>query len=133
MEHRCPFDETEHRGRRVIPDHECLRRRKTGIMASVLTPYPGPDQRPRLRHRSRSDLQGESSMNVALWIITGILAVAFLGGGVLKVITPKEKLAAMANQGWAEDFGPGTIKAIGSLEILGAIGLTLPAMLDIAP
>jgi uncharacterized membrane protein YphA (DoxX/SURF4 family) len=72
-------------------------------------------------------------MNVVLWITAGILAMAFLAGGVLKVVTPKEKLAAMANQGWAEDFGPGSIKAIGSLEILAAIGLTLPAMLDIAP
>jgi uncharacterized membrane protein YphA (DoxX/SURF4 family) len=72
-------------------------------------------------------------MNVALWIIAGILAVAFLVGGVQKVITPKPKLAGMSNQGWAEDFGPGSIKTIGALEILAAIGLTLPAILDIAP
>ena len=72
-------------------------------------------------------------MNTALWIVAGVLALAFLTGGIRKVITPKDKLVTMANQGWAEDFGPGAIKAIGALEILAAIGLTLPAILDIAP
>ena len=34
---------------------------------------------------------------------------------------------------WVLDFRPGTLKAIGALEILGAVGLILPALLDIAP
>jgi uncharacterized membrane protein YphA (DoxX/SURF4 family) len=71
-------------------------------------------------------------MNVVLWIIAGVLAAAFLGSGLMKIIQPKEKLAA-AGMAWTEDFTPGTIKTIGALEILGAIGLILPAVLDIAP
>jgi hypothetical protein len=72
-------------------------------------------------------------MNVALWIIAGLLAVAFLSSGVMKLIRPKEKLAAAPGGGWAEDFSAGAIKAIGALEVLAAAGLILPAALDIAP
>jgi hypothetical protein len=35
--------------------------------------------------------------------------------------------------GWVEDFNAGTVKAIGALEVLAAVGLVLPAALDIAP
>jgi hypothetical protein len=72
-------------------------------------------------------------MNVALWIIAGLLAVAFLAGGTFKLVLSKEKLAAARGGGWAEDFSAGAIKAIGGLEILAAVGLVLPAALDIAP
>jgi uncharacterized membrane protein YphA (DoxX/SURF4 family) len=71
-------------------------------------------------------------MNIALWIIAGLLAVAFLAGGAMKVIQPKEKLAA-SGFGFVQDFSAGAVKAIGTLEILAAVGLILPAALDIAP
>ncbi len=70
-------------------------------------------------------------MNIALWIIAGLLAVAFLASGAMKLIQPKEKLPA--GWGWVEDFSAGSIKAIGALEVLAAVGLILPAALDIAP
>ena len=71
-------------------------------------------------------------MNIVLWIIAGILAVAFLGAGLMKLTQPKEKLAA-SGMGWTEQFSPGAIKAIGALEVAAAIGLILPALLDIVP
>jgi len=71
-------------------------------------------------------------VNIALWIIAGLLATAFLAGGVVKLVLPKEKLAA-AGMGFAEDFGTGAVKAIGAVEILAGVGLILPAALDIAP
>lgn len=71
-------------------------------------------------------------MNIALWIIAGLLAVGCLTGGAMKLIQPKEKLAA-SGWGWVEDFSAGTVKAIGALEVLAAVGLILPAALDIAP
>ena len=71
-------------------------------------------------------------MNIALWIIAGLLAVAFLAGGAMKLTQPKENLAA-SGMGFVEDFSAGTVKAIGTLEILAAVGLILPAALDIAP
>ena len=71
-------------------------------------------------------------MNVVLWIIAVILAVAFLASGAMKLVKSKEQLVE-ADQGWAGDFSPGLIKTIGALEVLAAIGLILPALLDIAP
>lgn len=70
-------------------------------------------------------------MNIALWIVAGVLALAFLAAGLMKVSQPKEKLAA--SMGWVNDFSPGTVKFIGTMEILGAIGLILPAATGIAP
>jgi uncharacterized membrane protein YphA (DoxX/SURF4 family) len=71
-------------------------------------------------------------MNVTLWIIADLLALTFLAGGVVKLARPKEKLAA-AGMGFADDFSSGAVKAIGAVEVLAAVGLTLPAALGIAP
>jgi uncharacterized membrane protein len=75
----------------------------------------------------------ELMMDRALWIVAGLLAVAYLAGGVAKLIVPKEKLATFPGGGWADDFSAGAVKAIGALEVLGAVGLVLPAALGIAP
>ncbi|QIP86371.1 DoxX family protein [Streptomyces sp. Tu 2975] len=73
-------------------------------------------------------------MNLALWIVTGLLAAAYLFGGAGKMIMSKERIAAFGPSAqWTEDFSAGSIKAIGALEVLGAVGLILPAVLDIAP
>jgi hypothetical protein len=50
----------------------------------------------------------------------------------MKLTQPKERLAA-SGMAWTEDFSPGAVKAIGSLEVLAAIGLILPAVLNIVP
>ncbi len=71
-------------------------------------------------------------MNVTLWIIAGVLAAAFAAAGLMKIGQPKAKLAE-SGMGWTEDFSDGQVKGIGALEVLGAIGLILPAALDIAP
>lgn len=71
-------------------------------------------------------------MNVVLWIIAGLLALVFLGSGAMKVLRPREQLEA-AGMAWTEDWPAGAVKAIGGLEVLAAIGLILPAALDIAP
>jgi hypothetical protein len=71
-------------------------------------------------------------MLIALWIVNGLLALAMLGGGVMKVLAPK---AALAEKGmaWTEDFSAGTVKAIAALEVVGALGLILPLLTGIAP
>ena len=71
-------------------------------------------------------------MNTVLWIVAGVLAAAFLAAGLMKVLRPREQLVK-SGLTWAEDFSPNAVKAIGALEILAAIGLILPALLDIAP
>ena len=73
-------------------------------------------------------------MNIALWIVTGLLATAYLLGGAFKVVTPKLKIATGgASAKWVEDFSAGGVKAIGVLEILAAAGLVLPALLKTVP
>jgi hypothetical protein len=46
---------------------------------------------------------------------------------------PREKLAKAPGGGWVLDFSAGFVKALGAVEILGAVGLIVPALLDIAP
>jgi uncharacterized membrane protein YphA (DoxX/SURF4 family) len=72
-------------------------------------------------------------MNIVLWILAGLLALVFLGAGAMKLTQSKEKLAANPNMAWTEQFSAGTVKLIGLLEVLAAIGLILPAALDIVP
>src|SRR3954463_1418788 len=71
-------------------------------------------------------------MNVVLWILAGLLAAMFLAAGAGKVMQSKEKLASSPNMAWTEDFSPEMLKVIGALEVLAAVGLILPATLDIA-
>ena len=72
-------------------------------------------------------------MNLTLWIIAGLLAAVFLVAGANKLFIPQEKLAKAPGGGWALDFSAGFIKSLGAVEILGAFGLILPALLGIAP
>jgi hypothetical protein len=71
-------------------------------------------------------------MNIALWIVAGLLALGALASGAKKLAQPKAKLAATGWE-WANDFSEGAIKTIGALEVLAAIGLILPAALHIVP
>lgn len=70
-------------------------------------------------------------MNTVLWVIAVVLAVAFGFAGFMKATAPREKLAE--NMDWVEDFSDRTVKFIGVMEVLGAVGLVLPPALDIAP
>ena len=70
-------------------------------------------------------------MNVVLWIVAGVLAAAFLGSGLMKLTQSRKKLAD-SGMGWTEEFSDGAVKAIGALEVLGALGLILPAAFNVA-
>lgn len=72
-------------------------------------------------------------MNLALWIGTGLLAAVALVGGIGKTFVPKEKVARTAGGRWTADASVGFVKTLGILELLAAVGLVLPAVLDIAP
>ncbi len=72
-------------------------------------------------------------MHTALWIVAGLLAAVFLVAGSNKLFISREKLAKAPGGGWVMDFSAGFVKILGAVEILGAVGLILPALLDIAP
>ena len=69
--------------------------------------------------------------NTWLWIAAGFLAAVFLGTGLLKLTTPRERLVE-AGMGWARDVSQENIRLIGVAELLGAAGLVLPGLLDVA-
>ncbi|MGP4014571.1 DoxX family protein [Saccharopolyspora sp. 5N708] len=72
-------------------------------------------------------------MNLALWIVAGLLAVVMLVGGTLKLFVPKEKLASAPAGGWIGDASVEFVKTLGAVEVLAAVGIVLPAAVGIAP
>jgi uncharacterized membrane protein YphA (DoxX/SURF4 family) len=70
-------------------------------------------------------------MSIELWVVQVLLAAAFLMSGATKLSQPKEKL--VKNMAWVEDFSQPTVRIIGTLEVLGAIGIVLPALTGILP
>ena len=70
-------------------------------------------------------------MNIAIWVIQGILAAMFGMAGVMKSTQPIEKLAP--NLPWVKDFSPGIVRLVGISELLGAIGLIVPWATGIQP
>jgi len=70
-------------------------------------------------------------MNIVLWIVQILLALAFLMAGGMKVSQPIEKLKKAMS--WTSHTSVGTVRLIGILEILGALGLILPAVTHILP
>jgi uncharacterized membrane protein len=69
-------------------------------------------------------------MNIFLWILQGVLAFAFGFAGVLKMVQPIEKLKAQFP--WIGRFPAATVRFIGALEFLGAVGLVVPWATGIA-
>ncbi len=70
-------------------------------------------------------------MVTALSIVQGVLAVAFIGAGSMKVLKSHDVLKT--EMGWANDFSSGFVKFIGAAESAAALGLVLPGLTGIAP
>jgi hypothetical protein len=71
-------------------------------------------------------------MNVALWVVAGVLAAAFADTGSLKLTESNLALSARGMT-WTEHFSPATVKFISVAEVAGALGVILPALLHVAP
>ncbi|WP_432986440.1 DoxX family protein [Dactylosporangium sp. CA-233914] len=69
-------------------------------------------------------------MNVLLWVLQIVLGAAFLLAGLMKVSQPTEKLAK--NMTWVNRYSTGTVRFVGTTEILGGLGLILPWATGIA-
>ncbi len=67
-------------------------------------------------------------MNIALWIVQGLLALAFLLAGSMKAFAPMTTVKK--NMPWANDF-EAFVRFIGVAELLAALGLILPAITGI--
>jgi hypothetical protein len=73
------------------------------------------------------------TVNITLWAVQGLLAFVYLAAGGLKVVRPREQLVASGRLDWMKDNSDAVVKAIGAVEILGALGLILPGLTGIAP
>lgn len=72
-------------------------------------------------------------MNLALWIAAALLALVALAGGITKSFVPLEKLSKHDGAAWTRGARPAFVRTLGALELLAAIGLILPAVVDVAP
>ncbi|MFD4502048.1 DoxX family protein [Streptomyces sp. NPDC058457] len=70
-------------------------------------------------------------MSVAYWIVAGLLALFYLYAGGLKVVRSRERLRPM--MAWVDGMPMATVRAIGGVEVLGAVGLVLPRLTGVAP
>lgn len=71
-------------------------------------------------------------MNIALWTAQGLLAFVYLAAGGLKIIRSREQLVATGRLDWMKDNSDAAVKAVGAVEILGALGVILPEATGIA-
>jgi len=69
-------------------------------------------------------------MNIVLWILQVLLGLAFLAAGIMKATQPLDKLSKQMD--WVAVTPPALTRFIGIAEILGGIGLILPAVTGIA-
>ena len=70
-------------------------------------------------------------MLIAVWIVSGLLALAYLFAGGTKVITGYDKVQDRMT--WTSHARPRQVKVVGILEVLAAIGLILPPLTGILP
>ena len=71
-------------------------------------------------------------MDTTLWITQALLAAIFLITGLTKLTQPRAKMAAGPMR-WAADVSDAQFRTIGLLEVLAALGLILPGVLNVAP
>jgi uncharacterized membrane protein YphA (DoxX/SURF4 family) len=69
-------------------------------------------------------------MNIALWIIQGLLALMFLPAGMMKAFQYEK---AQASLPWVKDSSKGFVAFIGISELLGGLGLILPWSTGLLP
>jgi uncharacterized membrane protein YphA (DoxX/SURF4 family) len=77
---------------------------------------------------ARSNRRQEKAMNITLWILQVLLALAFLAHGIM-FLAPSPEIAVQMNATlprWFQLF-------LGVAEVLAAVGLTLPGVTRILP
>ena len=79
-----------------------------------------------------SGATGRNGWAIGLWVVQVLLAAIYLMAGFMKLSQPIDALVA-SGMGYAGDYPELLTRLIGTMEILGAIGLILPALTRILP
>jgi putative oxidoreductase len=69
-------------------------------------------------------------LNIALWVAQVLISLTLIWAAYIKLFQPIEETAKMLP--WALD-NPGLLKFTGIIDLLGGIGIVLPAALKIQP
>lgn len=72
-----------------------------------------------------------AGLNVALWVVQGVLALLFVGTGLWKFLTPVEQLAG--KMPWMGQVSPGFLYMTALFDTLGGLGVLLPSATRIKP
>jgi hypothetical protein len=70
-------------------------------------------------------------LNVALWIVQGLLALNFAGAGIWKLVTPVPELAA--KMPWMGEVSAAFLYTTAVFDLLGGLGVLLPSVTRIKP
>lgn len=70
-------------------------------------------------------------LHIMLWIAQVVLAATLIWAGVMKLFQPVDAVATMWP--WAGEVPVALLKFTGIVDVLGALGLILPALLRIRP
>lgn len=73
----------------------------------------------------------KSTLNIVLWVVQALLALGYLNAGFLKTFRPIQEIAPTIF--WVPSVPETLVRIIGVSELLGAVGLNLPALLKIRP
>ncbi|MFF2119559.1 DoxX family protein [Kitasatospora sp. NPDC058184] len=70
-------------------------------------------------------------MNIAYWLLAAPLALFYAYAGTLKATRSPDQLRPM--MAWVDRVPLPALRALGTVEVLGAIGLVLPPLTGVAP
>ena len=70
-------------------------------------------------------------MIIAVWIVSGMLALVYVIAGGVKVVASRETVQSRLS--WTRHARVWQVKAVGTIEVLAAIGLVAPPLTHILP
>jgi hypothetical protein len=71
-------------------------------------------------------------VEIAVWIVTGVLALGFVAGGAARAVLPLKQLSRMGWP-WVSELPRPLLSSIATLEVAGGLALVLPVLTDILP
>jgi hypothetical protein len=73
----------------------------------------------------------KKTMHIVLWVLQALLAATLIWAAFAKLFQPIEQLKTMWP--WTGEISPGLVKLTGIVDLLGALGLLLPALFRYKP
>jgi DoxX-like family len=75
--------------------------------------------------------KNSKALNITLWIVQGLTAALMLMSAFMKIATPISELSVKWK--WTGELPETVVRLLGVLDLLGGIGIILPALLKIKP